>query len=621
MKILLITAPLTQLNTPYPATAFLQGYLKANNFEVEQLDLGIELINRLFTKQSLQNIFAKVEPAQLKKASKNSKLIFKQQKEYIRTIDAVMNFLRGADPTLATQICNSNFLPQASRFKDITDLDWAFGTMGFIDRAKHLATLYIEDITDFIRETSSPYFELGKYAEHLSVYIPDFTPLEYALQLPLQMTDEIMLQILEEKIATSTPTIIGFSIPFPGNVYAILRCGQYIKQNYPSISIAWGGGYVSTELRQLNEPKVFNYTDYVLLDDGEKSLVALLTTLSKNLLLEENLIKTFIRNSNGDVVCIGKEKSSHIPFREIATPDYTGLPLDKYISLIEIANPMHKLWSDGRWNKLMLAHGCYWAKCAFCDTSLSYISKYDPAPANITVDRIENIIAQTGTSGFHFIDEAASPKILHEVSNEISRRDITISWWTNIRFEKAFTFDVCKTMSESGCIAVSGGIEVASNRVLELMNKGISIEQAAKTTYNLTQNNIMVHAYLMYGFPTQTMQETIDGLEIIRQMFAEGLIQSAFWHRYAMTIHSPSGTNPTNFGAQHLHQHTGTFANNEIDFTDNQNLNYEMLGNGLRKATHNFMNGLGFDIPVQKWFDEIVPKTTIHKNYIRSCMK
>jgi hypothetical protein len=284
--------------------------------------------------------------------------------------------------------------------------------------------------------------------------------------------------------------------------------------------------------------------------------------------------------------------------------------------MIEIANPMHKLWSDGQWNKLTLAQGCYWAKCAFCDTSLPYIYDYKPIPASLTVNRMEKIMKQTGHSGFHFTDEAAPPKILHELSKEILERRITASWWTNIRFEKAFTSEICHLMSQGGCIAVSGGMELVTERLLKIIDKGITLEQAIKAAFNFTDNNIMVHTYLMYGFPGETMQETIDALDLVRQMFNEGLIQSAFWHRYAMTIHSPSGLDPEKYGAKYIPLEKGLFANNEIPFTDGQNIDLEMLGTGLRKATYNYMHGLGMDLPLHKWFDQKVPGTTIPPNYV-----
>jgi hypothetical protein len=120
----------------------------------------------------------------------------------------------------------------------------------------------------------------------------------------------------------------------------------------------------------------------------------------------------------------------------------------------------------------------------------------------------------------------------------------------------------------------------------------------------------------MYGFPGETIQETIDALELVRQMFDEGLIQSAFWHRYAMTIHSPSGIEPEKYGATLVPIKKGSFANNEIPFTDGQDIDLDMLGNGLRKATYNYMHGLAMDWPLYKWFDKKIPGTTIPPNYV-----
>jgi radical SAM superfamily enzyme YgiQ (UPF0313 family) len=616
MNILLITPPLTQLNTPYPSTTYLTGFLKSKGYNVIQMDLGIDLINRIFSRTTLETIFNEASENLTEKASQNVLTMFVQKQRYLQTIDAVMRFLQGKDETLATRICNGNFLPEASRFSSLTDVEWAFGNTGHTDKAKYLATLYIEDITDFICETICPNFELGRYAEHLSLYAPTFEPLKEMLNAPANFVDREMLSILKDKIEQVQPTLVGFSIPFPGNLYGALKCGQFIKMYYPSVPIAWGGGYVSTELRQLTDPSVFDYTDYILFDSGEVPLLRLIEVLERKQ-PPGNLIRTKIRNDANEVVSLGWEDRASLMLIDTGTPDYSGLPLHSYISLIETANPMHKLWSDGRWNKLTLANGCYWAKCAFCDTSLPYISCFDPGSASLLADRIEAVMEQTGTTGFHFVDEAAPPKVLRELSEEIIRRNLTISWWTNIRFEKAFTAELASLMARSGCIAVSGGIEVASNRLLKLMNKGVTIEQAATSAFHLTNNGIMVHAYLMYGFPTQNIQETIDGLEIVRQLFSEGLLQSAFWHRFAMTVHSPSGINPEKFGARHIDNPTGTFANNEIPFTDGQKLDLDMIGRGLRKATYNYMHNLCLDLPVSKWFEGTVPKPAIPSSYIR----
>lgn len=597
MRILLLTPPLTQLNTPYPATAYLKGFLVAEGHHVMQADLGIELVNRLFSRQGLTEVFSRVTIDV--KTPKPIRQTFTNQQLYIDSIDAVIGFLQGKEPTMATRICNTNWLPQGERFKNMADPDWAFGALGNTEMARHMATLYIEDLADFIKETITPHFELSRYAEHLCLRLPELDPLLNAINKPPSLPDEWLLELVDEKMKTFNPEIVCFTIPFPGNLMGAFLCSRLIRHQYPGVTVAWGGGYVNTELRQLTDARVFDFAHYILLDDGEPAMRALIHHLGKDDL--SNLCQTFYREGDTKVVFVAGNASHAIPFKQIPAPDYSDLPLSQYISLIEVANPMHKLWSDGRWNKMTLAHGCYWAKCAFCDTSLPYIGCFEALPAIQLCDYIETIKNQTGSSGFHFTDEAAPPRLLRELSEEIIRRKLIISWWTNIRFEKTFTADLCNLMARAGCIAVSGGIEVASNRLLKLINKGVTVEQAFETAKHLTESGIMVHAYLMYGFPTQTQKETLEGLETVRRMFEQGVIQSAFWHRYAMTVHSPSGLNPEQFGAESLPNQTGSFANNEIYFTGHQKTNHDKLGAALRKATYNYMHGMCLDWPVKKW--------------------
>ena len=277
---------------------------------------------------------------------------------------------------------------------------------------------------------------------------------------------------------------------------------------------------------------------------------------------------------------------------------------------------MLRMWSDGRWNKLTMAHGCYWGKCTFCDISLDYIKIYEPVAANLLCDRIEELIAQTGQTGFHFVDEAAPPALMRALALEIIRRKLAVTWWTNIRFEKSFSRDLCLLLKASGCIAVSGGLEVASDRLLQLIDKGVTVEQVAKVTRNFTEAGIMVHAYLMYGYPTQTIQETVDSLEMVRQLFEAGILQSGFWHQFAMTAHSPVGLYPEQFGVVKNTETIGSFANNDIDYTDKTGINHEKFSFGLKKSLFNFMHGICFDYPLQDWFDFKIPSTKISSDFI-----
>lgn len=614
--LLLITPPFTQLNTPYPATAYIKGFLNTKNISSYQVDLGIEVILELFSKSGIEKVFA----ANINEiTSENSKRIFALREEYIKTIDQVILFLQNHNPTLARQICSMNFLPEASRFNQLDDMEFAFGNMGLQDKAKHLATLYLEDISDYIVENIDADFGFSRYAERIGQSANSFDELYLKLNAPLTFTDEFTLKLLKGELDLVQPKLVCFSVPFPGNLYSAFRSAQFIKANYPGLKIVMGGGFPNTELRELKDPRVFEFFDYITLDDGELPIELIFENVISGKEISEGEFKRTFIVENQQVTYKNNTTRSDYKQAFIGTPDYTDLLLDQYISVIEIANPMHSLWSDGRWNKLTMAHGCYWGKCTFCDISLDYVKLYEPISAKILVDRMEELIAQTGESGFHFVDEAAPPALMREVALEILRRNLVVTWWTNIRFEKSFSKDLCFLLKTSGLVAVSGGLEVASDRLLKLIDKGVSVDQVAKVTRNFTEAGVMVHSYLMYGFPTMTVQETVDSLEMVRQLFEMGIVQSGFWHQFAMTAHSPIGNNPEEFGVKPLKKEI-LFAHNDIDFTDETGIDHSKFSFGLKKSLFNFMHGINFDLPLKDWFDFKIPKTTIHPDYIHDCL-
>ena len=615
-KVFLLTPPFTQLNTPYPATAYLKGFLNTKNISSYQADLGIEVILKLFSSSGLVEIFNQI--INNKSVSENSKRIIALKTHYINTIDAVISFLQGHNPTLSHLICQEDFLPQASRFNQLDELDWAFGTMGTQDKAKHLATLYLEDISDLIVECIDSHFGFSRYAERLGRSASSFDELYGALQLDPTYIDRILLDILDERLKALSPELVSLSVPFPGNLYSAFRVAQWIKTHYPNVKIAMGGGFPNTELRSVSDVRVFEFFDFICLDDGEAPVEHLCEYLDGKRSLND-LKRTFAMVDSQLKYCNDSISPDYKQF-DVGTPDYSDLQLDKYISVIEVVNPMHRMWSDGRWNKLTMAHGCYWGKCTFCDISLDYIKVYEPVAAGLLCDRMEEMIEQTGERGFHFVDEAAPPALMRSLALEIIRRKLTVTWWTNIRFEKSFTRDLCLLLKASGCIAISGGLEVASDRLLELIQKGVTVEQVARVCHNFTEAGIMVHAYLMYGFPTQTAQETIDSLEMVRQMFEAGVLQSAFWHQFAMTAHSPVGMYPEKFKVEKACSTSGSFANNDIVHLDKTGTNHELFSYGLKKSLFNYMHGICFDYPLQDWFEHKVPKTQVLPSHIEQAL-
>ena len=629
-RVLSLIPPMTQLNTPYPSTAYLTGFLRSQGVDAVQEDLALALVLALFTPKGLSQVrdCALAKPEAERTACVNYFLDYFER--YQSTISPTIAFLQGRDSTLSHRIAGRGFLPEGPRFAALDAFDdegsgdplaWAFGALGQQDRARHLATLYLNDLADVLRDAVDSRFEFVRYAEQLAGSQATFEPLAQALQAPHTLVDATLQALTLEVLAKHQPQLVLLSVPFPGAVYAAFRMAQTIKAHHPHIRIGLGGGFVNTELRELTEPRVFDYVDYISLDAGERPLLTLIEHLQGKRGVQR-LVRTFVRNDQGKVQLMNWAEPD-VPFEEVGTPTWDGLPLDSYLSLLDMLNPMHRLWSDGRWNKLTVAHGCYWKKCSFCDVSLDYISRYETASAATLVDRIEQIVAETGQTGFHFVDEAAPPKALKALAEELLRRKVHISWWGNIRFEKTFTPDLAELLAESGCIAMSGGLEVASDRLLNLMKKGVSVEQVAQVTKGFSEAGILVHAYLMYGFPTQTLQDTVDALEYVRQLFENGCIQSGFFHRFACTVHSPVGKNPADYGVEVVPLPEVSFAKNDIAFIDPTGTDHDTLGRGLKKAIYNYMHGVGLEEDVRQWFElpkGKCPKTTVPRHKIAKAL-
>jgi radical SAM superfamily enzyme YgiQ (UPF0313 family) len=643
MRLLLVTPPMIQLNTPYPATAYLTGFLRLHaadlGLEVTQADSSITLFLRLFSAPLVTRMADELRK-RAKAAGKRATVppsiahFLTHAERYADTVEPAIRFLQRRDPSLAFRIVGRTFLPEGLRFAQTRDEQVlsAFGSLGTTEQARYLASLYVDDLADVWREGIDPRFELARYGERLAASSATFDPLQEALTGEPTLVDTTLDELTRELIAAERPDIVAITAPFPGNVYGAFRMARTIRAANPKATLILGGGWVNTELRALRDPRVFDYFEYVTLDDGERPLLNLLKRLCGR---DTKLVRTYVRR--GDSVVLENDPMQHdIPQKDTGIPTYDGLPLDKYVSVMEMLNPMHRFWSDGRWNKITLAHGCYWKKCSFCDVSLDYIGRYDEPSTDLIMRRIKALIAETGETGFHLVDEAAPPSAMRSLAKRLIAEKVSITWWGNIRFEKTFTPELCRLLAESGCVAVSGGLEVASDRLLELMKKGVTVEQVARVTRAFTDAGIMVHAYLMYGFPTETEQDTIDALERVRQLFAAGCIQSAYWHRFSATAHSPIGLNPDAYGITLRPPPNIEFAHNDVDFVDPTGTDHDYLGFGLRKALYNYMHGVGLDADVRQWFEPLpakrsggrkqgrraapagVPRTKVPRNLIES---
>ena len=543
-RILLLTPPFVQLNTPYPATAQLVGWLDSLGVSAEQRDLSVEValeVLRSFGEQPLT--------------------------------DEVVAFLQGRAPDDAETLAEPGYLPEGPAFDSITPEGTGLTRADVLgddpqERAKVLCSLYLDDLAAAIRAEVDPDFGFSRYAEHLGAAVPDFGALLRRLRRRSPV-DRILEAHVARVLRETAPTIVGVTCPFPGTLLGAFRIARTVRRLAPHVRLALGGGYVNTELRAQNDPRVGRFFDVVMYDEGYRPWCDLLGLKAE--------VPPFVR------------------------PSYRGLDLAQYIDLAETINPMHRLWSDGRWIKLH----CYWHKCAFCDVSLDYIKCFQMPSAATIADAMEALAGETGERGFHFTDEAIPPKLARDLSRELVRRKFKCRWWGNIRFDAAYTPALARLMARAGCIAVTGGLECATDRLLRLMNKGITLASARTVLRSFADAGILVHAYLMYAFPTQTEREAHAALRYVRDLFREGVVQSAFFHRFALTVHSPIARAPERFGITippMPNPGRRVFARNEIPYIEPKAPDWDRIGRGLRLALYNYMLGLGLDLPVSVWF-------------------
>ena len=602
LDLTLLIPPFTQLNTPYPSIVYLNRYLRSKGIEPKLRDCSIEAALQIFSVTGMTAVFGELEQQLVEGTDFPDEVwsLYAQRKSIVSVMSEVVSFLQGKRRTMHNRIVSGNFLPSTPRIAQI-DLGH-FGTMGSTDAARYLCTLFLEDLTDLIKSVIDIGFDFGRYQAHLATGSVTWEPIVERLD-QTTLVDEYIDEICD----SIEGEVVCISIPFAGTLYSALRMGRRLKERGTTVWL--GGGYVNTELRGQADDLLWEFCDALCFDDGEEPLMRLIEQHSDGL-SDASLLRTrtamvepnFLTASSPAFTMVG---------------DYTGLDLSLYLHLLDSLSPAHRMWSDGRWNKFTLAHGCYWKKCSFCDIQLDYIARYVPAEIVRLVDQIEECIAQTGETGFHFVDEAAPPKLLRDFALEVLRRDLKISFWGNIRFEKSFTSDLCTLLAKAGLTMVTGGLEVAEERLLKLMNKGVTLPQVIQTTKAFRESGVLVHAYLMYGFPTQTDQETMNSMEMVRQLFEADLLDSAFWHRFVLTKHSGVHANPEPFSIEMSEPPPNIFAHNDIDHKDTLGGNHDAFDDVLPHTLGLWSRGDSLDVDITEYFDVTMPFPTVSKKFVR----
>jgi radical SAM superfamily enzyme YgiQ (UPF0313 family) len=640
MRVLLVQPPFVQLNAPYPAVAYLASFCRREGHEVECLDLSIELFHRIFSAEGLARIFTEADkrlPSRMPgfDAATRANILryLSNAGRYVQSIDPIVRLLSTGDEAFSYELAAGRRVPWGHRAEGFLDAN--DGEIGASD-APLLASLIIEDLTDFIRFSLDPEFSLVRYAETKASSQPDFTVIEAAAH-DSWLLDAFFRPLVRDCLGRETPGLACVTVPFPGTLPGALVFAEEAKRAFGSgFPIAFGGGYVSTELRRLRDSSLFDYADYLCYDAGYAALAGVIASASGD---DGRLFKTIVR-SGDRIVAHGFDGMDLAFFRtepcyetrqppdagqlrafdDMAIrrvfPDFSGLSLSRYVRIIEGTNPMHALWSGAAWLKARLAYGCYWRRCAFCDTALEYIARFAPASADALFDHLLEQSRLTGQRGVHFVDEAMPVGHLLRFGLANLGKGTPLVFWGNARLEARFDEDACAFLAEAGLIGVSFGLEMVTETGLAQTRKGIGLDSIVRSLAALKRNGILAHAYLIYGWPGQSEADIIDSMEIVRQLFVEGLLVSAFWHRFILTRHSPlyAEWRDGKLPSLRVNEPAWTFGANDLSFDGEEE--FEKYGAGLDSALDAWMERADLDQPVKVWFDFKVARTRIEEDHV-----
>jgi len=480
----------TPQNPPHRGVTTLAGHLRHNGYNVNLKDLNVEFYDKILT------------PEYIEYSGKKTLL------EYDRlrfTVFMKCN-IREEDESLKAEAAKmlhiENYLKECREAWEQTGalIDEAVSATRDPQRfyeANVLVDAFII-IEDALKIISLPY-----YPHQLcfnDFYHPDI-PLELKSILPYcddkkqNMFYEFYEGVLPEIFDTS-PDLIIISMNSSTQVLPGLTLAKMIKNRNYGIHINISGdffGRIKDNLLKL--PKFFrNFCHSVTIGEGEKSMVELARTLCNNDKLKN--APSILYMKNGKVRYTGK--GSPEKFENLGFQDLRGLKLYKYFT------PEIVLCLES-------SKGCYWGKCTFCDTDFGV--EHDIKSMDRLINEIKYLRDNYNIRHYEFVDESIRPEYMKEMAERFIEENLDIYWFSNGRLEEAFTPELLELLHRSGLTMILWGFESGNDRIMKLINKGISLEKRYDILKDSSDAGIWNFLYIFFGFPTETREEAMDTIK------------------------------------------------------------------------------------------------------------
>jgi anaerobic magnesium-protoporphyrin IX monomethyl ester cyclase len=518
MRTLLLFPPQAHFTQPYLALPSLTAYLKANGFpDTHQRDLNLESLEYFLSRDRLARAAERVRAALAE--FKGDVPLPLAEMDRFRTLaeaslaaDSVVEGIEDAVAVLRDEV----------RFYDY---DEYVPAVKRIDRA----------------------FKLISAEWYPTVLSPN----SFAMRWSIERENDVLAAISDEpgnpyiefyrevvipSIVAMNPDLIGISITYGSMIIPAFTLARLIKEVLPNVHITIGGGLLAYAGAKIAKSgKVFSVIDSIVMLEGEGPLLGLARAIENNTSLAE--IGNLIWCNDGAVVT--NRSVAPLEIDSLPTPDFEGIPLDRYFSP-HIALP------------LAITRGCYYEKCVFCTLYKVIGPGYRQRNIEKILDDIEAVATRWKSNYVYFVVEDMPPVLFRNLPDALARRNLDILWWTDARLERnLYSRELCDRLYAAGCRRIAFGFESASQRVLDLMEKGTAIEEAEGILENVTNAGIAVVLYTMIGFPTETADEARLTLEWIRSH--RNLIQEVSLRIFYIDLLSSVYAHPETLGITKIH--------------------------------------------------------------------
>jgi radical SAM superfamily enzyme YgiQ (UPF0313 family) len=522
MKMLLVFPPQWVFVAPSVGIPSLIGYINSQNHEAKALDLNIEFFNHVLQPSILENSMKKAKTILpvLKEEFENSnisdisKLAIETRIKFQR-YEYIKNNISELEELSKYIIPNITAYSKIPKTKDFYNPDQLYDTYAYFEKAFKIATLpYYPlkyDLFNYVYDNGKFTFDVVKHVcfdEDSNMFINYYKP-------------------IVEKLSHSDIDCIGISINGLSQIVPGLTFARMIKEK-TSIHVTIGGSHITREDEYIKNNKEFFklFADSISVGDGEISLTELLNYLEGKTTIDK--VPSLIYLDKDDNITANPLSS--LPFNKVPTFSFDGMDMDKYFLPDKVL-------------PIQAVQGCYYGKCAFCDYNVG--KKYSSKSPEQMVEEIKTLQKKYGVSHFYFIDSGLSPAFLDKFSKKLIEDKIKIHYFSNLRFEKQFTKKLLKQMHKSGMVVCQWGLESASERMLKLINKGITMDVVKRILKDASNVGLMNHVYVIAGLPTETVEDFDKTIEFLHKY--KKYIDTVAFHDFCFVKGSYIANNPEKF--------------------------------------------------------------------------